>query len=320
MPRFLPFVAGRAQPAAGLATMPASNQTRNCAMRLPLSAATLVTATLLAGCVIVVPDGDGHWPSDRPAVRGDGRIASASRPVAALAALEIEGRRRLDMQVDVQVGGAPALTIEADSNLLEHVHTDMRGDTLHVWSDSDTSASRPVRIRYTVPRLVRLETSGYAATQVAGLDGGSLQVVQRGSGRIELRGRVDRLDAVNSGSGSLLADALDAGDTRVTMNGSGRIHLGTVHGEALRATLYGSGGLTARGDVRAADVTVHGSGAARLAGLRSQRAELATHGSGDITIAVSGQVVSRTDGSGTITVYGDPLERSVQGKRTTFIR
>ncbi|WUR15737.1 DUF2807 domain-containing protein [[Empedobacter] haloabium] len=289
-------------------------------MRPPRSAAFLVTATLLAGCVIVVPDGDGHWSSDRPAVQGDGRIASATRPVTALPGLEIEGRRRLDMQVDVQVGGTPALTIEADGNLLEHVHTDMRGDTLHIWSDSDTSASRPVRIRYTVPRLERLETSGYAGTHVAGLDGGNLKVVQRGSGRIELRGRVDRLEAVNSGSGSLLADALDAGDTRVTMNGSGRIQLGTVQGEALRATLYGSGGLTARGEVRAADVTVHGSGAARLAGLRSQRAELATHGSGDIAIAVSGQVSSRTDGSGTITVYGDPLERSVLGKRTTFVR
>lgn len=289
-------------------------------MRPPLCAAFLVTATLLAGCVIVVPDGESHWSSDRPTVQGDGRIASATRPVTALPALEIEGRRRLDMQVDVQVGGMPGLTVEADSNLLEHVHTDVRGDTLHIWSDHDTSASRPVRIRYTVPRLERLETSGYAGTQVAGLDGGSLKVVQRGAGRIELRGRVDRLEAVSSGSGSLLADALDAGDTRVTMNGSGRIHLGTVHGEALRATLYGSGGLTARGEVRAADVTVHGSGAARLAGLRSQRADLATHGSGDIAIAVTGQVSSRTDGSGTITVYGDPLERSVLGKRTTFIR
>lgn len=284
------------------------------------AAAAILTATLLAGCVIVVPDGDGRWSSGRAVVQGDGRIASASRPVAALPALEIEGRRRLDMQVDVQVGGAPGLTVEADSNLLEHVHTEVRGDTLHIWSDSDTSASRPVRIRYTVPRLDRLETSGYAGTQVTGLDGGSFKVVQRGSGRIELRGRVDRLEAVNSGSGSLLADALDAGDTRVTMNGSGRIHLGTLHGDALQATLYGSGGLTARGDVRAADVTVHGSGAARLAGLRSQRAELATHGSGEIAIAVSGQVASRTDGSGTITVYGDPVERSVQGKRTTFVR
>ncbi|WEF34828.1 GIN domain-containing protein [Pseudoduganella chitinolytica] len=284
------------------------------------TAATILTAALLAGCVIVVPGGAGRWSSDRSILQGDGRVASASRPVAALPALAIEGRRRLDMQVDVQVGGAPGLTVEADSNLLEHVHTDVRGDTLHIWSDSDTSASRPVRIRYTVPRLDRLETSGYAGTQVAGLDGGSFKVVQRGSGRVELRGRVDRLEAVNSGSGSLLADALDAGDTRVTMNGSGRIHLGTVRGEALQATLYGSGGLTARGEVRSADITVHGFGAARLAGLRSQRAELATHGSGEIAIAVSGQVASRTDGSGTITVYGDPAERNVQGKKTTFVR
>ena len=283
-----------------------------------LCAAAIGSAALLTGCVIVVPG--GSWSSDSTAIKGDGRVATETRAVTGLTALEVEGRRRLDMQVDVQVGGTPGLTVEADGNLLPHLHTDVRGGALRIWSDSEAVATQPVRVRYTVPRLEKLETSGYASTYVGGLANDTFNVVQRGSGRIELRGRVARLEAVNSGSGSLLADALEAGSTRVTMNGSGRINLGSVRGDELRASVYGSGDLTARGDVRAADVSVHGSGDAHLAGLCSERADLATNGSGAIDIAVSSRVQTQTNGSGRITVYGDPAERSVLGKRTTFVR
>jgi hypothetical protein len=103
------------------------------------------------------------------------------------------------------------------------------------------------------------------------------------------------------------------------MNGSGRVSVGAVHGDALQAQLYGSGTLTARGDVQQAEVTVYGSGDADLAGLHAASADLATTGSGDIAIAVSGRVTTHTNGAGSITVYGDPLERSVAGKGTAFV-
>ena len=171
-----------------------------------------------------------------------------------------------------------------------------------------------------MPRLERLETTGGADVHVTGLAGGTLHVVQRGSGRVELRGRVDHVDAVNSGSGSLLADALETGGARLAQNGSGRVAIGSVRGEALQAQVYGSGGLTARGEVHHADVAIHGSGDARLAGLRADDADLVTNGSGAIAIAVTGRVSTHTNGSGTITVYGDPAERNVAGKQTTFVR
>ncbi|QGZ42740.1 putative autotransporter adhesin-like protein [Pseudoduganella flava] len=288
-------------------------------MRPPtLSALPALIATILAGCVIVVP-GDRH-AADGATLEGDGNVVAETRAVDGAPALELAGRRQVDLDVAVQVGAAPALSLEGDANVLAHLHTETRGGTLRIWSDRDVHATQPVRVRYTVPRLERLETAGSAGTHVSGLAGGTLHVVQRGSGRIELRGHVDRLEAVNSGSGRLVADALDAGSARVALNGSGRVSVGGVHGDALQAQLYGSGTLTARGEVRQADVTVYGSGDAELAGLHAASADLATTGSGDIAIAVTGRVTTHTNGAGSITIYGDPLERSVAGKGTAFVR
>jgi len=289
---------------------------------LPATLLAAALTTALAGCVIVVPDGNAKYSytSDGETIQGDGKIVRDTRPVTALAGLEIEGRKRLDMDIDVQVGATPALEIEADANLLPFIRVEARGDTLRIWSDRDGRSTQPVRVRYTVPALQRLETSGPAGTHVSGLRGGTLNVTQRGSGRIELRGRLDQLEAVNSGSGSLLAETLETAGARVTLNGSGRVSLGSVRGDALQAQIYGSGDLSARGDVRNASVTLYGSGDAQLAGLRAAGANLATNGSGDIAIAVTGRVETQTNGSGSITVYGDPAERSVAGKRTTFVR
>ncbi len=293
-------------------------------MRLPpvTRFAPFVLAATLSACVIVVPDGDSKYSysSGDSAIQGDGRIARETRPVTAVAGLEIEGRKRLDLDVDVQVGAAPSLEIEGDANLLPYIRVETRGDTLRIWADRDARSTQPVRVRYTVPALARLESSGAAGTHVGGLNGGALNVTQRGSGRIELRGRVDRLEAVNSGSGSLQADTLETAGARVTLNGSGRVTLGALSGDELQAQVYGSGDLDARGNVRQARVTLYGSGDAHLAGLRAADANLTTNGSGDIAIAVSGRVETQTNGSGSITVYGEPAERSVSGKRTTFVR
>ncbi|UGQ48350.1 head GIN domain-containing protein [Massilia endophytica] len=288
-------------------------------MRLShISAAVLALA--LGGCVIVVPENGKTYSWSSSAVQGNGSMGSETRIAAGTTGLEVESRRRIDMDVEVQVGPVASLQIEGDSNLLPLVRTEVSGGNMRIVVDQELRSAQPLRVRYTTPRLTKLETSGISRATVNGLNGGPLSVEHNGSGRTELRGRVDQLDARNNGSGSLVADALDAGTTRLALHGSGRISLGNVHGEQLMARVHGSGNLSAAGEVRNLDVSVNGSGDARLSGLRSERADLTTNGSGDIVVAVSSTVRSSTNGSGKITVYGNPSERFVTGKRTTFVQ
>ena len=274
----------------------------------------LLSAAILAGCVVVVAPGEGessiHTAWSSTTVKGNGEVKAERRDVASATALKLAGR----IEADIRIGATPSLEIEADSNLLPLVRTEVKGDTLRVWIDGRIDTDNPVRVRYTVAKLEELNVAGSGRTQVSGLDGGSFKLVSAGSGKRSLSGRVDRLDANLAGSGSVDAAALAAGDTEVAVHGSGSIVLGKVSGHSLSARVHGSGRVQASGSVDSLSARIHGSGDANFAGLTSKSADLATHGSGDISAQVTGSVNASSHGSGQITVQGNPPQRHTTGK------
>jgi len=249
-------------------------------------------------------------------VQGNGNSARDQRQVARVSGLHIENRHRVDMEVEVRVGSGPALVVEADSNLLPLVHTEVRGNTLRVWTEDALRPVKPIRVHYSVPRLSNLEATGSVRTDVQGLNGGALQVAHTGSGRLELRGVLDQLDVRHTGSGSLYADGLESRSAQVDMVGSGRVNIGSVRGEGLRVSASGSGGFYARGMVRTLDVQMQGSGSAQLNDLRADIASITSNGSGGVQAWVQQKVEARGNGSGRIVVTGNPAERTVSGRHT----
>ncbi|HEU4850974.1 MAG TPA: DUF2807 domain-containing protein [Telluria sp.] len=284
-----------------------------------LSVLALACATLLGGCAIVIAPGNGEsgvytaWSSKT--VEGNGNLQSERRDVAALRSLNVGGR----MHTEVRVGGAPSLEIEADSNLLPLIKTEQSGETLRIWMEGSVKTDNPIRVRYTVAALDQVTQAGSGRTNITGLNGGTFTLVATGSGRTELSGRVERLNAQLTGSGGVSAAGLAIGDANVKLTGSGSMVLGTVNGRSLSANLHGSGQIEAGGTVEKLNANVHGSGGANFARLSSQVADLSSHGSGDISAIVKDSVVARSEGSGHITVYGNPAQRTVSGKRVQVL-
>lgn len=279
-------------------------------MRTKLTLAALL-ALSLSGCVIVIGD-------SADTVKGNGATASESRQIVGATGLRVENRYGVPMEVEVNVGGAPSLVIEGDSNLLPLVRTEVMGDTLRVYSDERLQSSNRIRVRYTAPRLYNLESNGSVHTSVQGLAGGPLQVLHSGSGRLEMRGQVDRLDVRHAGSGQLYADGLESRNAKVTMSGSGRVNIGSVRGDALSLSATGSGGFYARGLVRALDVQLTGSGSAQLGDLRADEANITSNGSGAVYAWVQQKVDARANGSGRIAVSGNPVQRNVIGRNASI--
>lgn len=279
-------------------------------MRIKLTLATLISIGL-TGCVIVIADG-------KDSIKGNGTMTSETRSIPSATGLRIENRERIDMEVDVNVGGAPSLVIEGDDNLVPLVHTEVRGDTLRVWTDNRMSSSKPIHVRYTAPRLESLESTGSVRTEVQGLAGGPLTIAHTGSGHLELRGHVERLDVRHSGSGQLYADGLESRNAMVNMVGSGRVNIGSVRGESLRVATSGSGSFYARGIVHTLDVQLQGSGSAQLNDLRADEANLTSNGSGGVHAWVQQKVEARANGSGRIAVSGNPAQRNVFGRNTSI--
>ena len=132
---------------------------------------------------------------------GDGRITSDQRPVSNLASLDISG----PMQVDVRVGGAPGLQVEADANLLPMIRSEVAGDTMRIWIDGQVRTTHNIRVTYNVPQLTHLRSTGSGQMDVSGLNGAPLTFVKTGSGQAMLSGRVGMLEVRSTGSGAVKA-------------------------------------------------------------------------------------------------------------------
>jgi hypothetical protein len=287
-------------------------------MRTLLAIGTLAA---LAGCAIVINPGTDDVQvhtifGSSNTVAGDGHVVSEARPVSNLMALDVSG----PLEVDVRVGGQPGLQVEADSNLLPLIRTEVRGDTLRVWLEGSVSSHTAMRVSYKVPQLTQVHVSGSGRMVVTELNGAPLTFVKSGSGVTQLSGRVSTLDIRSSGSGAINASALQSGRTNVNLTGSGRMTVGQVNGDAFTANVHGSGELQASGRVQRLTTNVHGSGGANLVTLNSESADLTTNGSGDISANVSQSVVAMSNGSGRITVYGNPAQRNISGKHIQVVQ
>jgi hypothetical protein len=94
-------------------------------------------------------------------VDGDGVAARDQRTVGTVNGLDVSG----SIVVDVRVGPATSLVVEADSNLLPLIRTDVRGDTLNIYTDRSYRSRNPVHVIYTVPRLTDLRRTAPAASR-----------------------------------------------------------------------------------------------------------------------------------------------------------
>jgi hypothetical protein len=279
----------------------------------------LASLAALSGCAIIVAPGDGDtrvhtaWSSD--AKEGDGVAARDQRAIGALPALDVSG----SLPVEVRVGPAPSLVVEADSNLLSLIRTETQGDTLRIYSEKSLRSKTPLRIVYTTPRLSEVRASGATRVEVSELNGSPLDVKRSGSSEVRLAGKVGNLNARSSGSGLLDASRLQLDGIDATLSGSSRMRLGQVKGDHARMELSGSSSLEASGAVRSLSARVSGSASVDLADLKTDDADLGASGSGGIRATVKQSLFARTSGSGGIRVYGHPAQRSITGDRVHLL-
>ena len=288
-------------------------------MRTLTALASAAALLALAGCAIVVAPGDGDarvhtaWSSD--STQGDGVAARDQRAIGALAALDVSG----SLPVEVRVGPAPSLVVEADSNLLPLIRTETQGDTLRIYSEKSLRSKTPLRIVYTTPRLSEVRASGATRVEVEGLNGAPLDVRRSGSSEVRLSGKVASLNTRSSGSGLLDASRLQLEGIDATLSGSSRMRLGQVKGDHARMELSGSSSLDASGAVRSLSARVSGSASVDLADLKTDDADLGASGARGIRATVKQSLFARTSGSGGIRVYGHPAQRSITGDRVHLL-
>lgn len=202
----------------------------------------LTLGLLLAACTIAT---------------GSGQTASESRDVSGFTKIELAGAG----EVTVRQSGEESLTVEADTNLLPLVTSEVSNGTLVLGMKHNTIplATKTIRYHVKVRDLAGLSLSGSGDVAAADVRTATLRVEISGSGRITASGSAEVQEVDISGSGSYQGADLASKTARVHIAGSGSADL-TVS-EALDARISGSGSVSYAGDPQ---ITQHITGSGKL--------------------------------------------------------
>jgi hypothetical protein len=291
---------------------------KNKILRSLCAVATLSALAGLGGCVIIASGDDGHIHTAfgiGNAVVGNGDVVREGRQIAAADALEVSG----PVNVQVSMGTANTLEVEADSNILPLLKTEVRDGVLKIRVDGSVNTRNAIRVRYTTTALRDISVNGSGSVDASGLQNDNLVVSVNASGSVRLEGAGNNLDLRSRASGSIDASAYRAARANVKISASGGVTMGPINGTQLSAEIRSSGSLRASGNVRQLTVSVHGSGSADLRNLTAESADLSSYGSGSISAAVTRALEARATASGSISVYGNPLQSKISGRNVRIV-
>jgi hypothetical protein len=213
-----------------------------------------------------------------PVTVGSGRIATETRPLGDVHAVNLSGVGDLT----VQLGDDNKIEIETDDNILPLVETKEADGELTVRAKGNVAPTQGLTYRVTVRSLDALAVSGSGTATVVRWTGSgvkvsisgsgdvlvtesalaSLTAKLSGSGTLTATGRADSLDLHISGSGTCHADGLQANEVKVAISGSGSAEVWAE--KELSAKLSGSGSVTYVGSP-SVHSKVSGSGAVQPA-------------------------------------------------------
>lgn len=219
-------------------------------------------------------------------IDGNGILKSEERTASSFTAIANE----TSFHVVYIQGSGYNITVEAESNILPFITTDIRGGALEISTARGTrclrSTTQPV-ITVTAPYISELVNAGSGDIVAGDLEGEDVKLVA-------------------SGSGNIFAGSAAGEDVSVVISGSGNIQTDEISSTTFKATLSGSGDLTSSGAAISSRYVVTGSGSVYTANLITKTAVITMSGSGSVHTTVDDSLDAVISGSGNIYLNGSP--------------
>ncbi|MDX9772567.1 MAG: head GIN domain-containing protein [Bacteroidales bacterium] len=248
--------------------------------------ATITVIAALTSCTVFID-----------CIEGNGDIKTESRAAVPFTAIANE----TSFHVVYIQGDEYTVTVEAESNLLPFIETEIKNGALGIKTNSDIHCLRyttqPV-ITITAPSVSEIVSSGSGDIVAAALDGEEVRLV-------------------TSGSGDITAGTIAGSEVSIVISGSGNIMTDDISCTTMEAILSGSGNLTMTGEAVSSRYVVSGSGSIFSRELVAEEAVVNMTGSGSVYTAVTDHLTAVISSSGNIYLQGDPsvnLTRTGSGR------
>lgn len=208
-----------------------------------LAAVCLMSLYILTGCGGELVSISSHLKSkSQDSVKGTGQVATDTRKVGSYHAI----RLTLPATLNIELGSDANLSVEADSNIVPLITTEVKDGELFISCSKSLNTSSPITITAKTQKLDHLNVDGAADCSVKGLSEGSFELSSNGASKIQLSGKLDKLKASLNGAGSLQAKELSCKTAGVSITGAGEAQVNAS--DDLDATITGAGSISYKGN------------------------------------------------------------------------
>jgi len=216
----------------------------------------IMVSTILAGCTI-----------------GTGTTGTQSRDVSGFKHIAINTFG----EMIIQQGDEESLTIQAPSDHLRYIETDVTGDTLNIKTRRGYVGIPTHSVTYTLT--------------------------------------VKDLNEISfSGAGSIKVYALETDALKLNLSGAGSIEIDSLTADNLEVNLSAAGAITIAGKVKNEAVTISGVGGYESGDLESHTASVVMSGAGSAVLWVTDNLDVTISGVGSVSYFGSPsVSQNISG-------
>lgn len=149
-------------------------------------------------------------------IKGSGNAQTEKRDLAGFSSIKAGGA----ITVEVAAQKDFAVEVEADDNLLQNIKTEVRGDTLRIYTEGRISTRTPIRVRIAMPQIESLDISGASKGTLTNVKNDSLVVEASGASKITVDGETKELRGDLSGASRLDAENLKTENVYIDASGA----------------------------------------------------------------------------------------------------
>lgn len=151
-------------------------------------------------------------------IKGSGTSKTQQRNVSGFKRVEAGGA--VNVEIDAQKDFS--VTVEADDNLLEHIKTEVNGDTLKIYSEGKISPTAKLNVKISMPEIEGINLSGASDGKITNVRTDSLELKASGASEVVIVGEAKTLEAEASGASTIDAENLDVEDANVEASGASK--------------------------------------------------------------------------------------------------
>lgn len=187
-------------------------------------------------------------------VEGNGIAKKENRKVDVFSSIEVNGA----FNVYVECRKKQNLELSGDSNILPHIVTRVKGNTLQITTSKTICPKTVLEVRISADNIEKAIASGAVDLSISGVNNNNLYVEVDGAGDIKAAGKTKSFKINISGSGDVKAKELQAENVEVSVNGAGNAVV--YASRKLKAEINGAGDISYYGNPKEVSENISGAG------------------------------------------------------------